>query len=75
MYYTSANSNDKVGQYKFTVYRHKVLNFACGLAVIIQIKFQTISNKEELEILRLSIEITEAPPSNYKCSVGAAKKI
>ena len=27
----------KVGQTKFTVYRHKVFNFACGLAVIIQI--------------------------------------
>ena len=27
----------KAGQTKFTVYRHKVFDFACGRAVIIQI--------------------------------------
>ena len=30
-------SHPKAGQTKFTVYRHKVFDFACGRAVIIQI--------------------------------------
>ena len=30
----------KAGQTKFTVYRHKVFDFACGRAVIIQISNQ-----------------------------------
>ena len=30
----------KVGQTKFTVYRHKVFDFACGRVVIIQISNQ-----------------------------------
>ena len=36
----SLKGNNKAGQTKFTVYRHKVFDFACGRAVIIQISNQ-----------------------------------
>ena len=49
----------KAGQTKFTVYRHKVFDFACGQAVGYYSDFIPV---ERARMATLELEIAEAPP-------------